>query len=384
MALSILAYIILDAGGALGGLAETKRTLVLNPLDLSLYQFFSYQFLHGDMLHLGGNMLFLWIFGNAVNSKMGNWAYLLFYLAGGVFAGIVFALTSHNPVLGASGAIAAVTTAYLVLFPQSAVTIFYWIWFYIGTAHIQAMMLIVVKIILWDNILAPNVLRHGTYETVAYSAHLGGYLFGFTVAAVLLMIRAVPRDQFDIVALLSRYYRRQQYRAEMANPQTEAEARFGRVARPTGAFKGRPIEVGLSAAETEIMAIRAEISQLLGQGDYVRATERYEALTTRDATQVLSRGNMLLIANQLASLGKYSQAAAAYEKYIKAYSRESDVLQVKCMLGIIYAKYLSQNDTAEPLLRECATKTRDPQQKALAEQWLDFVVSGLRPGPSVG
>src|SRR4051812_31940381 len=62
--------------------------LMLQPRDPQIWQFFTYQFLHGDILHILGNMLFLYIFGNNVNDKLGNWGYLPFYLAGGVFAGV--------------------------------------------------------------------------------------------------------------------------------------------------------------------------------------------------------------------------------------------------------------------------------------------------------
>lgn len=379
IALNVLVFFVFDAlGGFLGGdMAEMKRRLVLDPMNLHLYQFFTYQFLHGDLVHLGGNMLFLWIFGNGVNSKLGHLAYLFFYLAAGVFAGVGFAMTSTNPCLGASGAIAGVTTAFLVLFPYSTVTVFYWLWFYLGTMHIQAMLLIVAKVILWDNIISPHVFMSGEYEAVAYSAHLSGYFFGFLMVMIMLLIRAVPRDQFDILAVVQRYRRREEFRSAFADPDAQAQAMFGRVARTNSLFKGRSSEI--SAEETEMQTLRADISRLIGENDYASAAQRYEELTAKDPEQYLSRANMLLIANQFASTGKYSQAAAAYEKYIKAYPRESDVLQVKCMLGIIYAKYLAQNGTAEPLLRECVSKSTDEQQRTLAQQWLDVVMAALRP-----
>ena len=91
--------------------------MVLNPLDPSLPTFITYSLLHENLMHLASNMLFLYIFGNNVNDKMGHLAYLGFYLSGAVFAGVGYAATSTQPVLGASGAVSAVTGAYLVLFP---------------------------------------------------------------------------------------------------------------------------------------------------------------------------------------------------------------------------------------------------------------------------
>src|SRR5690349_5453445 len=103
------------------------RTWHLNPRSPSLPSYFTYAFLHADALHLAGNMLFLYIFGNNVNDKMGHIGYLGFYLAGGVFAGVGHAATGPSlGVIGASGAVAAVTGAYMVLLPRSHVSVLYW------------------------------------------------------------------------------------------------------------------------------------------------------------------------------------------------------------------------------------------------------------------
>src|SRR4051794_12722356 len=105
-----------------------------------LYQFFTYQFLHGGIMHIAGNMLFLYIFGNNVNDKMGPLGYLAFYLAGGVLAGVFFVLWpgKGGSVAGASGSIAAVTCAYLVLFPRANITIVYF-FFLIGQVEIASL-----------------------------------------------------------------------------------------------------------------------------------------------------------------------------------------------------------------------------------------------------
>src|SRR5690606_30503901 len=97
----------------------------LNPRAPELHQFLSYQFLHASWLHLLGNMLFLYVFGNSVEDRLGRAAYLLFYLAGGVMAGVGHAWLEAAPVLGASGAVAGVTGAFLALFPLSNITVVY-------------------------------------------------------------------------------------------------------------------------------------------------------------------------------------------------------------------------------------------------------------------
>src|SRR3954468_3448237 len=106
---------------------NASRAMVLNPLDPALPTFITYSLLHENLMHLASNMLFLYIFGNNVNDKMGHLGYLGFYLAGAVVAGIAYVLwqPGTTPVIGASGAIAAVTGAYLILFPRSNITVLY-------------------------------------------------------------------------------------------------------------------------------------------------------------------------------------------------------------------------------------------------------------------
>ncbi len=96
-----------------GGMFESSPVdwFVLQPAWPHVWQFVTYQFLHAGWMHLLGNMLFLYVFGNSVEDRLGHVAYLLFYLAGGVVAGLGHAWVESASVLGASGAIAAVTGA---------------------------------------------------------------------------------------------------------------------------------------------------------------------------------------------------------------------------------------------------------------------------------
>ena len=131
----ILATSSSSDGNVHGPLAYVKDSWALNPQDPAVWQYFTYQFLHENWLHILGNMLFLYIFGNNINDRMGHLGYLAFYLAGGVMAGIGHAATASTPVIGASGAVAAVTGAYLVLLPRSNITLFYF-FFIIGAIEI--------------------------------------------------------------------------------------------------------------------------------------------------------------------------------------------------------------------------------------------------------
>ena len=137
-------------------------------------------FLHGSLLHLGGNMLFLWIFGNNIEDRMGIGGYLVFYLLAGLAASAAHVLVqpaSTIPVVGASGAIAGVMGAYLVLFPN---------------VRIRSL-LILVFIVLFRDIPAKWLLGFwfvtqfftNPSEGVAWVAHVGGFVFGALVALFL-------------------------------------------------------------------------------------------------------------------------------------------------------------------------------------------------------
>ena len=275
------------------------------PADPSMFDLFSSMFLHGGWLHLAGNMLFLWIFGNSVNGKMGHVVYVLFYLACGVFAGVGYAAGNDAPMLGASGSIAGVTTAFVVLFPRAHVTFLYW-FLVIGFFELPSMLVIVFKIILWDNVLAPR-LGSGM-GNVAYAAHLSGYGFGFALALVMLAVRALPRDQFDLLAIARRWYQRRSFAEAMREPEAAARARYGRVARPivvtqTGTPPADP-------RQQQIESLREQIAESLDRHDLTGAAELYLQLVGLDPTQVLPRQQQLDVANQLMTLQRFAEALA--------------------------------------------------------------------------
>jgi membrane associated rhomboid family serine protease len=186
---------------------ELQAQYCLQPRALSLVQFITYQFLHGSPMHIAGNMLFLYIFGNNVNDKMGHIGYLAFYLAGGIIAAICYTLTqqSGSPMLGASGAIAAVTGAYLILFPQSMITIVYW-FIIIGRLEIQSLWFIAAffALDLYENFAGQ--------DGVAHMAHIGGTIFGCLICLSLVITHLLPRSQWDMWALIQRWNKRRTYR----------------------------------------------------------------------------------------------------------------------------------------------------------------------------
>jgi membrane associated rhomboid family serine protease len=148
------------------------------------------QFLHGSIVHIGGNMLYLWIFGNNVEDRFGRLRFLGFYLVGGIVAAlaqVAIAPGSTVPTIGASGAIAATLGAYLVLFPGARVTTAIFVVFFYQLIEVPAVVVLVFWFVLQ---LVSGVGSLGVDDAttggVAFFAHIGGFVFG---AAVGLLVR---------------------------------------------------------------------------------------------------------------------------------------------------------------------------------------------------
>lgn len=376
IAANVILFIVLGGAESVGRIAQPSLgdRLALVGDDLHLYQFFTYQFLHANWAHIAGNMLFLWIFGNAVNAKMGQVPYLLFYLAGGTAAAVGHAWMNpdFSAMVGASGSIAAVTTAYLVLFPRSHITVLYW-WFIIGTFELPSMIMIVFKMILWDNILIQKMMA--SPDNVARDAHLAGYAFGFAATAVMLVLNALPRDQFDLMALWRRWLKRQSSRNLMSDPDAEARARYGRVARPVS-MQDVPVSEGPSSARDEVADLRMKIAEALALNDRDTAAGLYEKLLGLDPRQVLPKGSQLEVANHLYRMNRLPQAVAAYEKLLSTYPTSPEVSEIRLLLGIVYARDLRQFEVAEGHLRQALERITDERRREQCRQWLDIATQG--------
>ena len=148
-------------------------------------------FLHGSITHLGGNMLYLWIFADNVEGILGHVKFTIFYFASGLAAGIVQTLvdpTSIIPIIGASGAIAGVLAAYMILFPHAKVHTFLFLFFYFTSIRIPAFYVLGF----WFLMQLTNGLSALGLDTtggVAWFAHIGGFLAGLGLIQMLRRIR---------------------------------------------------------------------------------------------------------------------------------------------------------------------------------------------------
>jgi membrane associated rhomboid family serine protease len=334
---------------------------MLTPIQPHLWQFLSYAFLHGSLMHIIGNMFFLYLFGNNVNDRLGHVGYLCLYLAGAVFSAVGHTLVSVNPVLGASGAIAAVIGAYLVLFPQSLIAVFYWFFYLIDTIEIPALYFIGFKLIFWDNVLERSI------PNVAYEAHLAGYAFGIAVMLIMLATGLLTSTGFDLLSTIKQWNRRRRYRDVVTAgfdpftgraPTEQIEVK--NVTKPVDKQKMQKIE-----------QLRSDIASQMLQRNLSAAAERYLELIELDSDQLLPRQYLLDIANQLTSESRHADAANAYEQFLAHYENYEYIEQVQLMLGLLYSRYLDKPTRAKKYLQAAVEKLSDPGRLKMCRDELE-------------
>jgi membrane associated rhomboid family serine protease len=158
---------------------------------------FSSMFMHGGLLHLVGNMLFLWIFGNNIEDSTGRLRYLVFYLCGGLVAlGAQVAINPDStvPTIGASGAVAAVLGGYALLFPRARIITFVIIVFFVTFVELPALLVLGLWLLLQVLYGAADLAQPvGDGGGVAYFAHIGGFLFGL---ALIRLFANRPHDDY--------------------------------------------------------------------------------------------------------------------------------------------------------------------------------------------
>lgn len=175
-------------------LTASFQTGSLATIGIQSLTLLSSQFLHGGFLHLGGNMLFLWVFGNNIEEKLGRISYLFFYLTCGALAGLAqwaLSMQSDIPMVGASGAIAGVLGAYILRFPKARILTLIPLGIFITTFRIPAVFFLGFwffqqTLYGFASLQATTSIDSGG---VAYWAHAGGFVVGLALAPPLGLFR---------------------------------------------------------------------------------------------------------------------------------------------------------------------------------------------------
>lgn len=314
---------------------------MLDARSMQWYQFFTYQFLHGGWEHLIFNMVFLFVFGNPLEDRFGPLGYACFYLAGGVVAGLGHVWLGGepaSPIWGASGAVSAVTGAFLVLFPFSRVTLSF---YFIESFDVSSIVLVVFS---FCKDLIFQLLNIGG---VAYVAHLGGNVFGFVVALGLVLAGALPREPFDLLSVFDRSKRRAPDKPDRS-PAAEDPEHQQRVRRQ-----------------------REAVESAMAAHDARRAIGEYQRLVELGPAAKLSRKMQLDVADQAMHLGHHDLAAHAYERFLIDHADDGFGDQVHLILGLIYARHLNDKPHAREHLREAIDRLDDPTRRRQAREMLE-------------
>ncbi|MFN0012607.1 MAG: rhomboid family intramembrane serine protease [Phycisphaerales bacterium] len=316
---------------ALAGRIEAAAVLV--PGQSPWYTYLTYAFLHAGFMHIAGNMLILWVFGPPVEDRLGRWWFLLFYLTGAAAAGGLHALFERAGVVGASGAIAAVTGAFLIMFPFTSVRC--WFILFFSVSIVPAWWFIGLAM-LWDLVL--QGMGHG--GGVARLAHLGGYILGAGVAVSLLASGLLPREPFDLFSMARRAHRRRQFREGVA--EVEREGRRKAAQRDDGsdavvaAARGR-VQQALAAREAQALAVAyAELLRV--------------AKGASPSLSVLPARQQMEMASLLHAAGQHQAAADAYSWFAAAYPNESETAHVRVLGALVFLRYVGDRHSARAML----------------------------------
>lgn len=358
-------------GGEDGLIAQSlvdRWGLVYNPVEL--WRFVTYSFLHAGWLHLIGNMLTLWVFGPNVEDRLGRIGYLSLYIAGAIGAGLSHVWLSSSPVIGASGAVAAVTGAYLVLFPRTTIRTFLLIGL-IGVFHILAVWYIGIAI-------GRDFLMHGFAKNdgIARAAHLGGYAVGITVSFLLLATRILDREMYDMFTLFDRARRKREIRS--AADYAASNDRI-RKASNTKRTKSQRSEADTESEQDAdaIVTMRADVASRIARGDLKGAADSYAAMLARyscggaDRRLVtLGKHNQLTVANHYFQTAAHRDAAAAYLLFIEAYPNDPQKSHVQLMRGLLLARYLGDSAGAKREITDAMSGLSEPEDIELAKMLL--------------
>lgn len=345
--------------GAVGRTVE-HRGVELHAFGL--WQPITSAFFHGGFMHIFGNMIFLLVFGPSVEDRFGRVGYLVFYLAGAVVSGLAHMAVEVSPAIGASGAVAAVSGAYLVLFPRTRIKCFV-IFFIIGVFMIPSWWLIGLYIVLdlFSHLITPD-------NGIANMAHLGGYAMGILVAFFLLGTKILEREPYDLLSILKQRQRRRAF----ASATRAHEQQLDRIRAD------HPKKVVRDPKAEKLAEARAEVGTLLARGEGGRAADAYLRMLEEfghdeQAPLTLHREAQYQIANTLYQRGDRVQAADAFQRLLASYPGDPE----RHIIGVLIARTRAQDEGdvagAVTLLEELSEESLDAETEALVNEELSRI-----------
>lgn len=343
---------LVSAAATPGEPDRLTETLALVPGKSPWWTWITYAFVHGGFMHLAGNCIFLFVFGQPVEDRLGRICFTALYVLGGVAAGLAEALLQGvHAIIGASGSISAIAGAFLVLFPRSGIRIFMF-FIMVGVVLVPAWIFILLHVV-WD------FSKLGNAGNTAVGAHLGGYVFGAAIAAAGLATGLLKREGLDLFTLSRQAARRRAIR--------EASGHLRSKSRVDPA---RPADPQIEA----IARARADVLTRLSAGDHDGAISGYHALLRAHGNVphacTLPRERQYEIANLIYQRADHQTAAIAYARFLETYPNDAEAPTVRLMLGMVNARYLNDPVAAKRLIADALPNLREESHSALARQLL--------------
>lgn len=301
------------------------------PAEPTLVALLTSLFLHAGFLHLFGNLLVLWIYGDNVEYRLGRIRYLGLYFGGGIAATLTHALVdldSTLPLIGASGAISAVLGAYFIWFPHNRVRLFVWLFPFIARTVMVPARLVLGLYLIVDNLLPFLVAGATDRGGVAHGAHIGGFLVGVAVAW-----------WFDRLEVQAR------------PPEFPADA-------PTAAA--------------------SNVENLLRAGDFEAAAAAYFALPAAATRGLLPATDSLELGTWLRQAGHPHAALVVFRRHLRDYPRGPGAAEAHLGAGLVQLEDLAQPTPAYQHFLEALECKPQPETVALARRALATIEARRR------
>ncbi len=317
------------------------------------WRVFTYQFAHADIMHLLGNIIFLWVFGPALEEKLGHAGFTILYLLGGAAAVLLNSLVTDSPVIGASGSIAVIAGAFVVLYPLIEIRVMLLLFF--RTFSISARWFLVFCVL-------KDIFLHGAQT--AWMVHLAGYGIGFVVGCLLLVTKLVPRDQFDVLALINRMRRRVAFRAAITVGEMSADQRvYKTLTKPFRKSGPDPaIEMNEKAA-----VLRASLAEDCRNADWMAASRKYNELLgltgLSAAVRALQRDRHMELCSGLLQAGEYRAAHSAFAAFVAAYPKDRDAFAARAMGAMVQIRHLGETAAALASLQDLRKNASDEKNE---------------------
>jgi membrane associated rhomboid family serine protease len=304
------------------------------PAASNVVSLFTSMFLHAGFMHLFGNMLFLWIYGDNVEHRLGRVRFLCWYLATGVAATLfhtLFDLHSPLPLIGASGAISGVLGFYFLWFPRNTVRLlFVFFPFFMNVITVPARIVLGFYLLV-DNLLPFLIARGMEGGGVAHGAHIGGFLAGLAVAWYM--------DRREVTTRPREFRERGPAPAEMQ---------------------------GTTAPE---------ITQALARGDLSDAAETYFSLQPDETRRALTPEDSLVLADWLARNGHPRAALIVYRRHLRDYPQGPGTAEAHVGAGLVQLRHLNQATPAFQHFLDALDLDPSPETAARARAGLDAIAA---------